>query len=117
MTGPILVKHDPVGRIDKIPLEEIRETLTKQLTGRKIHACYVFGSVATKTAGVWSDLDLIIVTDTPKPFIERPRDFFDLYDLGFALDLLVYTPKEFQKLTSEPIGFWKSFNREAVRVI
>src|SRR5437867_1110958 len=48
----------------------------------------VFGSVARGDADEWSDLDLVIVTETSRPFLERYRDFEGLYDVWPLLDLL-----------------------------
>jgi hypothetical protein len=51
----------------------------------------------------------MLVVDTDKPFLERGRSFFDVMDLALAMDLIVYTPQEFQKLTTDPSpGFWAS---------
>jgi len=52
------------------------------------------------------------------PFLERAKDFFDLLDIAPAIDILVYTPEEFQKLTENPsVGFWTSVVREMKKVI
>ena len=61
----------------------------------------VFGSVARGESDQWSDLDLIIVADTDRPFLERFKDFAGLYDVWPSLDLLVYTPAEFQRMVTD----------------
>lgn len=61
----------------------------------------VFGSVARGEADRWSDLDLVIVADTPRPFFERFKDFAGIYDVWPRLDLLVYTPAEFAAMVEE----------------
>lgn len=61
----------------------------------------VFGSVARGEADEWSDLDLVIVADTSRPFLERYRDFESLYDVWPRLDLLIYTPAEFAAMQAE----------------
>lgn len=48
-----------------------------------------------------SDLDLIIVADTTRPFFERHKDFAGLYDVWPRLDLLTYTPEEFARMVEE----------------
>jgi uncharacterized protein len=58
----------------------------------------VFGSVARGEADAWSDLDLLIVADTRRPFFERFKDFAGIYDVWPRLDLLVYTPDEFEEM-------------------
>ena len=61
----------------------------------------VFGSVARGEADDASDLDLVIVTDTQRPFLERHRDFAGLWDVWPRLDLLVYTPAELEQMQFE----------------
>ena len=56
-----------------------------------------------------SDVDLVVVAETEMSFVERPRLFWDLRDRLPSLDLLVYTPAEFRRLTDDPSpGFWRS---------
>ena len=61
----------------------------------------VFGSVARGDADAWSDLDLVVIADTARPFLERHRDFGGLWDVWPRLDLLVYTPEEFARMQAE----------------
>jgi predicted nucleotidyltransferase len=80
-------------------LAELRRRLAPHLTrARKV---IVFGSVARGDADAWSDLDLIIVADTARPFFERFKDFAGLYDVCPRLDLLIYTPDEFARMVAE----------------
>jgi uncharacterized protein len=60
-----------------------------------------FGSVARGESDPWSDLDLIIVAETDRPFLERFKDFAGLYDVGSSLDLLIYTPAEFHRMVAD----------------
>jgi len=60
-----------------------------------------FGSVARGEADEWSDLDLLIVAETSRPFFERFKDFVGLYDVWPRLDLLIYTPDEFAQMLAE----------------
>lgn len=66
-------------------LDVLRQSLAPYL-GRARKAI-VFGSVARGEADEWSDLDLVIVADTARPFLERYRDFEGLYDVWRRLDL------------------------------
>ena len=61
----------------------------------------VFGSAARGDSDEWSDLDLLIVTRTDRPFFERFKDFVGLYDVWPRLDLLIYTPEEFERMVDE----------------
>ena len=65
----------------------------------------VFGSVARGEADEWSDLDLLVVTETERSFCERHRDFAGLYEVWPRLDLLVYTRAEFERTIEEENPF------------
>jgi uncharacterized protein len=68
---------------------------------RRARKAILFGSTARGEADQWSDLDLIVVADTERQFFERFKDFAGLYEVWPRLDLLVYTPAEFERLVSE----------------
>ncbi len=88
--------------------DEFERALKEKLAGR-VEQAWLFGSWGTNDFGHDSDIDLMLVVNTDKPFLERARDFFDIMDLVLEMDLLVYTPDEFQTLTSDPSpGFWAS---------
>jgi len=58
----------------------------------------VFGSVASGTAGEDSDLDLIIVKESDEnSFIRGARARLALKDSSIPIDIIVYTPEEFEK--------------------
>ncbi|MCL2712691.1 MAG: nucleotidyltransferase domain-containing protein [Methanomassiliicoccaceae archaeon] len=58
----------------------------------------VFGSVATGTAGKDSDLDLVLVKESDENgFIRSARARLALKDSKIPIDIIVYTPKEFEK--------------------
>ena len=58
----------------------------------------LFGSLVTGEVKEWSDLDLIIVKEINVPFLERIKNFLLLIQPRVGIDLLVYTPKEFEEL-------------------
>ncbi len=98
-------------------MNNIKNELVGKLTGRVIEA-YIFGSFNNDTFSRFSDIDLLIVSDSSKPFMERGRDFNDLLDSVPATDILVYTPDEFRNIMEkEPAGFWKSVRENMVRII
>lgn len=68
---------------------------------RRARKVIAFGSVARGDADDWSDLDLIIVAETDRPFFERFKDFRGLYDVWPRLDLLIYTPDEFERMLAD----------------
>ncbi|HUG36847.1 MAG TPA: nucleotidyltransferase domain-containing protein [Candidatus Limnocylindrales bacterium] len=80
-------------------LDELRRRVAPHVVrARKVIA---FGSVARGEADAGSDLDLIIIADTTRPFFERFKDFAGLYDVWPRLDLLIYTPEEFASMVAE----------------
>lgn len=80
-------------------LDDLRRQLAPHL--RHSLKAIAFGSVARGESDRWSDLDLLIVTRTTRPFLERFRDFTGLYTVWPRLDLLIYTPEEFDRMVAE----------------
>lgn len=61
----------------------------------------LFGSLAHGEASVWSDIDLVIVQETDKRFLDRIKDVLRLLQPRVGMDILVYTPAEFAQLAQE----------------
>ena len=61
----------------------------------------LFGSLCSGDLGEWSDLDLVIVKETQSPFLDRIRQVLELLRPQVGLDVLVYTPDEFERLSRE----------------
>ncbi|MDR3283388.1 MAG: nucleotidyltransferase domain-containing protein [Candidatus Methanoplasma sp.] len=61
-------------------------------------AVILFGSVAKGTDGEDSDIDLMVVMDSDMPRFERSVDVrFTIGMHNTPLDILAYTPKEFEE--------------------
>lgn len=56
------------------------------------------GSTALAESMPWSDIDLIVIADFEKPFLERLRELALLNDTRLELEILGYTPAEFMKM-------------------
>ena len=95
-------------------LGALRERLAPYL--RRARKAIVFGSVARGEADEWSDLDLVIVADTTRPFLQRYLDFEGLYDVWPRLDLLIYTPEEFAAMQEQGRPFIEHVLREGAVV-
>jgi predicted nucleotidyltransferase len=80
-------------------LDQLRHRIGPHV--RRARKVIAFGSVARGDADEWSDLDLIIVAETTRPFFERFKDFRGLYDVWPRLDLLIYTPDEFERMLAD----------------
>jgi predicted nucleotidyltransferase len=61
----------------------------------------LFGSYCTDQVGEWSDLDLVIVKETQAAFLDRTRQVLELLKPQVGVDVLVYTPQEFEQLSRE----------------
>lgn len=79
-------------------LEKILATLISKYQPEKI---ILFGSLAAGDIGEWSDIDLAIIKDTPKPFVERSEEVALLCLAPVGVDFLVYTPAEFAQMLTD----------------
>ena len=61
----------------------------------------LFGSLATGDTDTWSDIDLVIVKETDKRFLDRIKEMMQLLQPQVGVDVLVYTPAEFARLSQE----------------
>lgn len=86
-----------------VTIGQIKEALAPVLAKGGAIKAIVFGSYARGDADEYSDLDLVIIAKTRKPFFDRIDNFRALWDASpiKAIDVLIYTPEEFQKMTSE----------------
>jgi len=56
------------------------------------------GSTALGENMPWSDIDLIVIADFKKPFLDRLKELALLNDTGLRLEVLGYTPDEFMQM-------------------
>jgi predicted nucleotidyltransferase len=61
----------------------------------------LFGSLAAGETGEWSDIDLVIVKETKQRFLDRIKEVMRLLRPQVGVDILVYTPQEFEVLVQE----------------
>jgi predicted nucleotidyltransferase len=61
----------------------------------------LFGSYCAGEIHEWSDLDLVIVKETEARFLDRTRQVLLLLKPKVGVDVLVYTPEEFERLSQE----------------
>jgi predicted nucleotidyltransferase len=61
----------------------------------------LFGSLAADQAQLWSDIDLVVVTNTHQRFLDRTKEALLLLRPRVGLDVLIYTPEEFETLSRE----------------
>lgn len=69
----------------------------------------LFGSLADGEVHEWSDIDLIVIERTALPFFQRLRRVRKLLKPKVGIDIMVYTPEEFDQLCSD-----RAFFREEI---
>ncbi|MEJ5376118.1 MAG: nucleotidyltransferase domain-containing protein [bacterium] len=62
----------------------------------------LFGSYARGRADLFTDLDILVVMDTDRAFLDRLRYLYGLLAVAVDVDILCYTPREFQTLKERP---------------
>jgi predicted nucleotidyltransferase len=75
------------------------------LKGYSPEKVILFGSQARACSDSYSDIDLIVVKETEKPFLDRTKELLKIIKPTFAIDIIVYTPDEFQKMLSQGNAF------------
>lgn len=63
----------------------------------EVEKVILFGSYATGRRDLFTDLDLLIVMDTEQDFINRTIELYRQIQTDVDLDLLVFTPEEFER--------------------
>lgn len=84
-------------RRDRLMVEARR--CAKVLASAGATRVILFGSLASGTGPV-DDIDLIAVMPTDQPFVERAASLFQYMDSEESIDLLVYTPAEFDEMVA-----------------
>ena len=97
-------------------LDTITNKLRTVFTGMPVEKVILFGSHARKQADAWSDLDLLVIAFTRRPFIERFKDFNELFGIFPETELLVYTPKEFTSMLERGNPFIDTIQKEGVEI-
>ena len=80
---------------------------------------YLFGSLAGSFANKESDIDLLIVAPSEDRPLERRiklRRMLKDFDRRIGLDLLIYTPEEFEMLESQPSSFIYSAMKKGKKI-
>jgi predicted nucleotidyltransferase len=91
------VEMDRQQQLERV-LKQITGVLVKEYAPLKI---ILFGSMAGGEIHEWSDIDLVIVKETPKRFLARLKEVALLCRAPVGVDYLVYTPQEFEQLASD----------------
>ena len=68
------------------------------IMGYEPETIILFGSAARGDADEYSDIDLIVIKDTDKRFVQRMVDVLAFIPKDVAVDAIVYTPQEFETM-------------------
>ena len=80
-------------------LESSLKSIITQLSEiPEIQKVISFGSYAQGRRDLFTDIDLIVIMDTEKDFLQRTGYLYQLLQRNVDMDLLVYTPHEFQEM-------------------
>ena len=85
-------------QILKNEVKRITNVLIKKYRPQKI---ILFGSLVRPKVHQWSDIDLVVVKKTKKRIYDRIGEVVSLCDPEVAVDFIVYTPEEFEKMGKE----------------
>ena len=77
---------------------------------KEIKLIMLFGSLARGDISTTSDIDMIIVKGTEKKFLDRLDEIYSTLIPNVALDILVYTPEEFEAMKNKNV-----FIRNAIK--
>ena len=90
-----------MSRYSELALNNLATRLRPTFEKYQVLRAIVFGSLARGEGSRRSDVDLIVVQNTEKPFLDRYENI--LYEItravpGRDVDLLIYTPEELVQL-------------------
>jgi predicted nucleotidyltransferase len=76
--------------------------IVAKLSRLSVEKISLFGSYTRGKADLFTDLDVLVIIDTDKPFIERIAEIHSLLALPVDADILCYTPEEFRRMKDTP---------------
>lgn len=86
---------------DTVSTENLSERIVSIFERFRPQKIILFGSSARGDWDEFSDVDLIVVYDTQKRFMDRLKELYLSWDIPRAVDILAYTPDEFHRMMDE----------------
>ena len=100
------MNRDPLAAQREAYLEELAEavrTIKEKLSRRpEVELVVLFGSYAKGRRDLLTDLDVLVVMRSDKPFLERIAELYRELGVSVDMDLLCYTPEEFERVKDSP---------------
>jgi uncharacterized protein len=76
--------------------------IVAKLSRLNVKKISLFGSYARGRIDLFTDLDVLVIMDSDKPFTERITEIYSLLALPVDADILCYTPQEFKRMKETP---------------
>jgi len=92
----------------------VRQVIRRIIVEYAPERIILYGSRARGDYHRHSDIDILIIKDTPEPFLRRLDAVLDLCDGTEAIEPRVYTPAEIARMQSEGNDFIRSVLAEGV---
>jgi predicted nucleotidyltransferase len=105
-----------VRRLSRSEFEARLTRIIEALRAYEPRQMILFGSFARGDYNAMSDVDLLIVKDTERPFLDRISDVLALCDYDIALEPLIYTPEELRRMLEEGNSFLQTILEEGIVV-
>jgi predicted nucleotidyltransferase len=83
-------------------LEYSAGQIVAKLSDLNVKKISLFGSYARGKSDLFTDLDVLVIMDTNKSFIERITEIHRLLALPVDADILCYTPDELKRMKETP---------------
>lgn len=92
---------------------DIIQSIIRNYTPQKI---VLFGSYARGEAHEGSDIDLMVIKETSKRFIDRIAEVIQLNKTLLTLEPMVYSPLEFETMKKEKRDFILTIEEEGIEI-
>lgn len=97
--------------------DNIRHVARSMAIATHAERVILFGSYARGDATEESDVDLMIIAESDLPRFKRSRDLYKLLrPHPFAMDIVVFTPEEFEKGKKTDVSFVSTVLKEGKTV-
>ena len=96
-----MIELDAVSDRQQLLLSELNRYVSLLENFYRPQSILLFGSMVSETTHEWSDIDLVIIKKTSNRFLDRAKEVIQLLQPRVGLDVLVYTPNEFEQLCQE----------------
>jgi len=92
--------------------EELKKAIVSSYKKINPVKIILFGSWCRDEEDKYSDVDIIVIYETKKRFLDRLKELYLMWDIPVAFDILAYTPVEFEEMLKEKNSFIKKINKE-----